>query len=181
MGSGAAGPVALAASVVALAASLFGCLSNADLGEGQKACPSATDFREVSNVLERRCGTMDCHGDPARPFIVFGQNALRRPGGESSAADPGGYFAGGPEPTTDFELEGTLQSACGLDPEEMDAVVQGTESPDNLTLVRKPRLVESHKGGRLWPTGSTEGDRCLVSWILGAVDIAACRSELTRQ
>lgn len=169
----------IAPALVALcAAALPACLGDTELGGGQPLCPSPEDFRAVSNVLERRCGTLDCHGHPARPFIVFGQYAYRRPGGEVLAIDPDEYVVGGLEATTDFEVEGTYQSACGLEPEEMDGVVKAELGADDLTLVRKPRLREKHKGGRIWGAGTTRGDLCLVSWLQGDVDEDACRREL---
>jgi hypothetical protein len=37
-------------------------------------------------------------------------------------------------------------------------------TPDCLTLIRKPLLIEKHKGGRIWG-GNSLGDRCLQQWI----------------
>lgn len=169
--------LAMAAAVV-LPLSSAACLSDAELGTGQPFCPPEENFRAVNNMLERRCGTLDCHGSFARPFIVYGQNALRRPGGEDLATDPKQYFTGGIEPTLDFELEGTFLSACGLEPEEMDAVVKGDAEPDTLTLIRKPRLDEKHKGGRVWGRGTLKGDACLVGFVTGNVDPNTCVAEL---
>ena len=53
---------------------------------------------------------------------------------------------------------------CGLEPEKMTFVQDDDEDPGTLTLVRKPRLTEKHKGGRIWNQGKVE-DRCLVNWI----------------
>jgi hypothetical protein len=185
---------AAAWAVAALGLALAGCLSEAELGSGAPACPSPGErcldpqnpacfgeFRVVHQVLERRCGTLDCHGDPARPFLVYGQLAHRRPGGEIYAESKDQYFPGGTEPTTPFELMGTHQSACALEPEKMDAVVKGQAGVDTLTLVRKPRLQEKHKGGRLWGAGTANtGDFCLVAWITGrfAEGENACQAEL---
>jgi hypothetical protein len=85
--------------------------------------------------------------------------------------------SGGEDETTDEELAQNRLSMCGLEPEQMDAVVDGAADVDTLTLVRKARLVEAHKGGRVMAEGSA-GDRCLVSWIEGATDSAACVDEL---
>ena len=166
--------------IVLVAASfwLSGCLSDVDLGTVEPLCPDPTDFRLVNNMLERRCGTLDCHGDLARPFTVYGQNSLRRPGGEVDAVDPDQYYTGGIEPTLEFELQGTYASACALEPEEMDAVVKGSEEPDTLTLLRKPRLDEKHKGGRLWGRGTLKGDACLVGFVTNSLDKTTCIAEL---
>jgi hypothetical protein len=42
-------------------------------------------------------------------------------------------------------------------------------------MIRKLRGIEMHKGGQL----ATEGDpldRCIVGWLLGAIEAAACDS-----
>jgi len=57
-------------------------------------------------------------------------------------------------------------------------VVKGERDVSVLTLVRKPRLHEKHKGGRIWGAGTTAGDRCLVTWVLGQLETEACTSEL---
>ncbi|NUP11136.1 MAG: hypothetical protein HOW73_34255, partial [Polyangiaceae bacterium] len=45
------------------------------------------------------------------------------------------------------------------------------------TLVRKPRLIEAHKGGLVWNEDSP-GFVCLTTWIEGDVDEEACEAEL---
>lgn len=172
----------LGAAVLAVAAP--GCLGDTDLGETDVACPSLDGFRVVSQVLERRCGTIDCHGDGARPFRVYGRTGLRRPETEESYLAGGGrdfsqYVTGGTEPTSDAEVADNRLSACGVEPELMAGVVAGDEELDVLTLVRKPRLTESHKGGLIWQEGSS-GDKCLTSWIEGTVDALSCSAELKR-
>jgi hypothetical protein len=176
-----------AAAFTLLALSLStGCLGSDELGEAAIECPSEDAFPVVSQVLERRCGTVDCHGDGSRPFRIYGRSGLRRPETPESylEAYPGGdftqYFTGGTEPTSTREIAANRLSACGVEPEQMMAVVQGDAEPESLTLVRKPRLTESHKGGKLWEEGSTLGDKCLLSWIAGTVDAAACAGELKR-
>jgi hypothetical protein len=163
-----------------------GCLTGEELGQTEVECPSEIGFRIVSQVIERRCGTIDCHGDGSRPFRVYGRSGLRRPETEESYLEgyPQGvyeeYITGGTEPTSDKEVADNRLSACGVEPEAMMAVVRGEEEPDTLTLVRKPRLTEAHKGGKLWEADSTLGDKCLLSWIAGTVDAAACSGELKR-
>lgn len=141
-------------------------------------------FRPVSQVLELRCGTLDCHGQAARALRLYGQYGLRRPEveGSENVADYAEYYPGGKEPTTDAELADNIRSLCGLEPEIMTLVVRAEKKPEDLTLVRKARLEEKHKGGRIWFKG-TEGDRCLVAWLdgtLATVGTGACEDELTR-
>lgn len=177
-----------------------GCLSEAERGIAQPLCPPfepIDDFRLLNNMLERRCGELDCHGDsmlldsgltaPVRPLVIYGQNGLRREG--ASAFDPpkgptdvDDYYPGGLEPTNEYELRGTYESLCGLEPEEMDSVRKG-DPPETLSLVRKPRLEEKHKGGRIWGTGTLQGDACLISWLRSEppdreLDREACIKEL---
>lgn len=181
-----------------------GCLSEAERGVAQPFCPPfqpVDEFRLLNNVLERRCGELDCHGAaktledgrlaPARPLVVYGQNALRRDGAQAfdppvGPTDTDEYFPGGLEPTNEYELRGTFESLCGLEPEEMDRVVKG-EPAELLTIVRKPRLEEKHKGGRIWGTGTLLGDACLISWLRSegpdvnnrnTIDREACIKEL---
>jgi len=158
-----------------------GCLSEAELGDGQVTCPPAGDFRVVSAMLERRCGTADCHGAPQRPLRLYGQFGIRRPEPEGSPNVPefDEYYPGGQVATTDAEVADNYLSTCAIEPEKMALVLQGEEEVDSLTLVRKPRLEEKHKGGRVWD-GATTGDKCLTSWITGTLDKEACRLELER-
>jgi hypothetical protein len=126
------------------------------------ACPPIEDFRPVSTLLEQRCGTLDCHGSEARPLRIYGQYGLRFVGPDD---DPDVLYAGNlSAPTTPLEIERNYFSVCGIEPEKMSMVTEGTEGPETLTMVRKPRLAEKHKGGRIWDKGKVE-DRCLVGWI----------------
>lgn len=141
-------------------------------------------FRPVSQVLELRCGTLDCHGSIARPLRFYGQYGLRRPEPPDSAnvGDYAQYYPGGQEPTTLAELQDNVRSLCGLEPETMTLVVRGDKDTEELAVVRKARLTEKHKGGRVWFKGD-EGDRCVVSWLDGtiaAIGTGACEDELTR-
>ena len=159
-------PLAIAALLVT------GCLSDADLGVAPTACPPFDDFADhVAPVLERRCATLDCHGAEGRPLLIFSDIGRRRPGGPD-AGDPG-YVTGGDVITTRYEREGSYLSVCGLEPELIDEVLAGLAPPPDLTLVRKPRLDEKHKGGRIWQPESAE-DRCLQSWLRGEIDPSLC-------
>jgi hypothetical protein len=131
------------------------------------------DFRPVSAVVERRCGTLDCHGEIARPLRIYGQYGLRKP----TDTDAGSHYPGGLDPTSPSELTDNYQSMIGLEPELTDLVVARKGPPESLTLVRKPRLLEKHKGGLLWNKGD-DGDTCVVNWLTGVKDISPCETEL---
>ncbi|MFO0611715.1 MAG: hypothetical protein U0414_03940 [Polyangiaceae bacterium] len=150
------------------------CVTADEYAITKNNCPSDTDFPIVSQVFERRCGTLDCHGQTQRPFRVYGRLGLRKEEGLG-----GGDVSGGTVETTEGELLANRASACGLEPERMANVVAGTLPVTDLTLVRKPRLLEAHKGGRVTPKDS-DGYRCITSWIEGAVDHAACVAELQK-
>lgn len=153
-------------------------------GVTQVECPpgSRADFELVSAVVEKRCGSLDCHGSEFRPLRIYGKFGLRRP--EPVPQDAGDetfvyeeYFPGGDQPTTDAELEANLRSICGLEPELMKQVVSKEADPEVLSFIRKPRLREKHKGGLIWYKGDT-GDQCLTNWLTGGVDRSKCTEEL---
>jgi hypothetical protein len=165
-------PVILAAPLVAACAGYNPDATTTVTGPAFGA--DGADFRPISAVVERRCGTLDCHGQTGRPLRIYGQYGLRSPAGDG---DAGGYYPGGLDPTTVVELTSNFQSMCGLEPEKLNLVVAGRAAPDTLTLVRKPRLAEKHKGGLVWNQGD-DGDVCLVNWLTGVADTSACATEL---
>lgn len=136
-------------------------------------------FRPVSAVMERRCGTLDCHGQTARPLRIYGQYGLRRyePEGSPNVENYAEYYSGGKEPTTLAELEDNYRSMLALEPEIIAKVYAKTAPPEELTLVRKARLQEKHKGGLLWNKGDP-GDVCLTNWLTGNTDTTQCEVEL---
>jgi hypothetical protein len=156
--------------------------------------PSLADFGGtggVSAVLERNCGSLDCHGSDARPLRIYSQYGLRKPlnlitvveedsggGGEGGApvSDTGDDDAGPPvtggDPTTPEEVLANYQAVVGLEPRVMQAVVKGAD-PHQLLLLKKPLQIESHKGGpALHPSG--DGENCLVTWLQNKTDRTAC-------
>ena len=130
--------------------------------------PDRAAFPPVAAFLEHGCGTLDCHGQIGRNLRLYGFDGLRL----SSADVPGG------QPTTSDETEADFHSVIGLEPELMAAVVaDGGAHPERLTLVRKGRGTEHHKGGALIKVGDAQ-DRCLLSWLANAVDPTACADAL---
>lgn len=152
-----------ASASVPLAFALFGACKPS-LAPNTIECPSFEDFKSVSPLLEQRCGTLDCHGNDGRPLRLYGQYGLRF---LTEDDDPDQIYSGNlAAPTTPTELERNYFAVCGLEPEKMVMVETGDAGPESLTIVRKPRLAEKHKGGRIWDQGKAE-DRCLVNWIVG--------------
>ncbi|MEM9694184.1 MAG: hypothetical protein AAGA56_16665 [Myxococcota bacterium] len=151
-----------------------GCVTVEDEDVIRPNCGSREQFEPVSVLLENHCGSLDCHGGTGRAFAVFGRTGRRRLGSLDDR-DPN-YFTGG-LPTNRHEIDGTFQSACGLQPELSDLVARGVEPATALTMLRKPRLDEAHKGGRVWLPNSS-ADLCLQSWFEGGTDFLACERGL---
>ncbi len=81
--------------------------------------------------------------------------------------------------TTVAEYDATLQSLVALEPEKMSQVVmEGGAAPERLTLVRKARGTEKHKGLAIWTGGGVE-DRCITGWLARTLDAATCAVALT--
>ena len=126
----------------------------------------------VNDFLERRCGTLDCHGNIARPLRVYSATGLRK-------TDP--TKVGVPRPagaTTDDEKLDNYLSVVGLEPEALTVSgVTGGQYADYM-LLKKPLGVEGggvrHKGGPVLRVNGDPGFRCLDMWIQGKPDKAAC-------
>jgi hypothetical protein len=129
------------------------------------AAPARATFEPVDDVLQTTCGTLDCHGQLGRNLRLYGGRGLRLSPKGNPADDP----------TTPEEYDHSYWSVIGLEPEVMSDVVEdGGQHPERLTLVRKARNLEHHKGGKLFVEGD-ERDRCLTSWLAGAVDLTSCK------
>ncbi len=145
------------------------------VGEGEfetVPCPNKDIFtKNVSPYLERRCGMLDCHGQPTRSLRIYGQLGLRIPPVDPpppapplTDAEKKPYVSGGIE-TTAAELDANFAAVCNLDPEAMQDVVEKLGSPaDKLLLVQKARGLERHKGGKV-VNPQDEGDRCILDWL----------------
>jgi hypothetical protein len=132
----------------------------------QLLAPPATGFEAVADALQPHCGTLDCHGQVGRNMRLFGARGLR--------LDPTGDPADGS--TTPAEYNATYWAVVGLEPEIMTAVVrdQGA-NPERLSLIRKARGHERHKGGTQMQMGD-DLDRCLTSWLSGTIATTNCRA-----
>jgi hypothetical protein len=158
--------LSLVAAIVAIAA----CVTEDADPRVTGAVPSLATFAPVSDLLDHRCGTLDCHGVTYRNLRIYGREGLR--------LAPDGRPSSGALPTTQAEYEATFQSLVGLEPEVMNAfLAEGGLHPERLTLVRKARGTESHKGLAIWSEGDPQ-DRCLTSWLKGQPDEALCRTAI---
>jgi hypothetical protein len=113
----------------------------------------------VHAFLERRCGTLDCHGQVGRAFRVYSAGGLRL------ANDAG--LVSGTGSTTPDEIFANYESLTGLQPEQLEAVVQGRDVPTSLLIVAKPLALQTHKGGPVLAVADS-GDHCLEGWLLGS-------------
>jgi hypothetical protein len=147
------------------AVAVIGC-ADAYKGESMIVAPASTDFVFVSEALDYSCGSLDCHGTVGRNLRLYGTFGLR--------LDPKDVPCR--QTTTDAEIAANYQSAAGLEPEVVANLVESNGAhPERLTLVRKARGTESHRGGPVFPEGSF-GDLCLVSWLQGKVDEPSCNN-----
>lgn len=154
----------LGAWVAAGACLLAGC--ELPQGEGLAGLqrPDRASFPLVADALQPSCGTLDCHGQRGRNLRLFGGRGLR--------LDPHGNSAD--EPTSEAEYRASFLSVVALEPEALDAVVRsGGQDPERLSLVRKARGAELHKGGVQMLPGDPL-DRCLISWLEGRVRADSC-------
>lgn len=115
---------------------------------------------DVHPILERRCSTLDCHGDAGRPLRLFAETGLR-------AADS---LRG--QPITMDELAANVRSLLAVDPEE---------PPLQSMLLSKPLAGGiDHGGGDIWIRADEPQPACFVGWLMGkSADptvAAACRT-----
>lgn len=166
--------VVLGALALSVAAVSSGC---SDLGGTvTNVCASQEIFEQsVSPFVERRCGTLDCHGGIARPMRVFGRLGLRHPDEDN--------ISGGAA-TTALERAANYTSVCGVDAEKMNESVQNLgNTAEKLLIVTKARGLEKHKGGKV-VNENDPGDLCILSWLKNndtqaATSCAAAVDQLT--
>jgi hypothetical protein len=106
--------------------------------------------------MERRCGTLDCHGGATIPMRLYGQFGRRHPAEQNVS---------GVAATTPLELEANYGAVCSVEPEKTAEQVDNFgQKAEELLIVRKARNEEGHKGGRVVIAGDV-GDQCIVSWL----------------
>jgi|GEM_PF-1227316 len=179
---GARAPIGVAAIVYAI--SSWACASVPDPARFTRISqPDATAFQGPDNLgvsyfLERRCGTLDCHGQVGRALRVYGRDGLRLP-------NDGGITPLSGD-TTQAEIAANYRAVVGLEPEQMSRVVAGGEDPETLLLLKKPLDIKfggvQHKGGPVIASGHADpGYECLTTWLAGSTDFAACQSAAIAQ
>lgn len=138
------------------------------------ACASAPDNNRVTQVitpdfdtyvtsvdayLTRRCGSLDCHGQPGRAYRIYSREGFRL-----YQLQDGGLVSG-QQPTQPEEQRANFQALVALEPEEMTRLMarQG-DNPNQLLFLRKPLKLERHKGGPAMAEDDP-GYRCVVAWL----------------
>ena len=135
-------------------------------GERPLQAPSRIGFETVANAMQPRCGTLDCHGQIGRNLRLFGSRGLRLLAKDNPADNV----------TTVEEYDATYWSVIALEPEILTQVVRdGGQRPERLTLIRKARGVDLHKGAALMKPGD-DLDNCLLTWLSGTLADAFCRA-----
>jgi len=149
-------------SVVGLACNFSGSDYNPDVQP--ISVPDSATFKGPAQMLIRHCGTLDCHGSNYRNFRLYGKGGRR--------LNPA-HHPDTPE-TTAEEYDADFDAVISVEPELMSSVVQGGGAyPGVLTITRKGRGEEAHKGGAPNPKGS-DADTCWTSWLKDDVDNDAC-------
>ena len=129
--------------------------------------PDLASFPAVGDLLVKRCGTLDCHGQVGRNLRIYGSLGLRLAPTDKPVSKG---------QTSPDEYDQDFDSVVGLEPEIMTSVVsEGGADPERLTFIRKARGTEAHKGGTLWDAGSPQ-DECVTSWLAGHTDVAGCEA-----
>lgn len=147
-------------SIVGLAA-VVSCASTPDENRlTQVIVPDLDTYvSTVDAYLTRRCGSLDCHGQPGRAYRIYSREGFRL----YTILD--GSLVSGQQPTTPEEQLANFQALVALEPEEMTRLMarQG-ENPNQLMFLRKPLRIERHKGG---PSMAEDdpGYRCVVAWL----------------
>ncbi|MBX3225710.1 MAG: hypothetical protein KIT84_30965 [Labilithrix sp.] len=121
--------------------------------------PDYIAYRDnVDPYLQRRCGTLDCHGQPGRAYRLYGFSGFRLYNEDAG-------LVSGQQPTTEAEITANFQATVALEPEEMSRLIarQGVD-PEKLIFLRKPLRLERHKGGRSMEIDDP-GYRCVTAWL----------------
>jgi hypothetical protein len=120
--------------------------------------PDYVFYRDnLDQYLNRRCGTLDCHGQAGRAYRSYGTRGLR-------LFDPDARLVPGGQNTTEKERKLNYQSIVALEPEELRRVVaEPSRSPNTWIFLRKPLRLERHKGAEAMRE-SDDGYLCIAGW-----------------
>jgi hypothetical protein len=148
-------------SGVVLAACVAGCAGPSS-HEEVLVLPSEEAFAAVGHVFGAHCGTLDCHGDPARNLRVYGINGQRL-----DATDVPGFRGSSPA-----ELLATYDSIVAIQPELLSAIVKaGGGSAGDWLVLGKARGELHHAGGQQFVPGQP-ADTGVLWWLASRVDDA---------
>ena len=152
--------LATAFASAACAALASSCASVPDSGRFTAVIgPDFEIYRvRVDTYLQRRCDTLDCHGQEGRPYRIYGFSGYRL-----YNLDAG--LVSGREPTRIEEIRANYQAIISLEPEETSRVMaEQAAEPNRLLFLRKPLRLERHKGGPAMAEDDP-GYKCVVSWL----------------
>ncbi|HEY8073314.1 MAG TPA: hypothetical protein VIF62_04380 [Labilithrix sp.] len=139
------------------------------------SCASSPDKDQITDVLQpdftvyansvdfylqRRCGTLDCHGQAGRAYRIYGQFGFRLYNQDAG-------LVSGQQPTTPEEVQANFQAIVSLEPEELSRVVASQGDEDALKRwiwIRKPLRLERHKGGPAMAEDDS-GYKCVLAWM----------------
>jgi hypothetical protein len=131
--------------------------------------PDKAQYEAVDGALSRSCGSVDCHGNANRNWRMVGFGSRRL----DPAANPAGPG------TSPAELDVNFASLVTLEPELVAAVTNDKGvKPERLSLFRKGRGLDNHKGGVRLIAGNVL-EKCIVSWFAGKTDNAICQAAAT--
>jgi len=171
--------IALLGGVASIALVVLGACSSYDpndridptVGTVTSEAGLGLDFLPVATMLVDRCGSVDCHGSKYRNFRLYGYTSERL------------LLGDGPESPNFFRPEEVVEdynSMVALEPTiYLQVIREGGANPDRLTLVRKARNLESHKGNKPIVEGDP-ADLCLQSWLQSRVNPDVCRAAVPR-
>jgi hypothetical protein len=164
-----AAAAAAAAALMLALAGLAGCTTPNGSAVITVTKPTEVGFADVAQLLEHKCGTLDCHGTVGRNLRIFGDEGLRYAASDQPCV---------PAETTTREVQEDYDSLVGLEPEEMSNVVANHGAdPEQLSFIAKPLGIESHMGGTVFSTGD-DTYTCLTSWLAGSTNTQACLSAM---
>lgn len=158
-----------AALVASVGAGVMALLASA-------SCASAPDKDRVTEVIQpdfaiykdnvdaylaRRCGTLDCHGQPGRSYRIYSREGFR----DYTLQD--GSLVSGQQPTTDEERQANFYALISVEPEQLNRVMATQGSDEELSRwiwLRKAQKLERHKGGAVMAEDDP-GYKCVVAWL----------------
>ena len=126
-------------------------------------------FRDnVEPVFERRCASIDCHGQVSAGMRLYSEDGLRLPNSDNLAAGSG--------PTSVAEINANYIALVGLQPELITSVVAKKPNPTaddvrHLLILAKPLQLERHKGGPALLLGEP-AEECIEIWLQSLMETA---------